>query len=26
VHATPARGITVENATWVLDTDAASLL
>jgi 6-phosphogluconolactonase len=26
VHATPARGITVENATWFLDTDAASLL
>jgi 6-phosphogluconolactonase len=26
VHATPARGITVENATWFLDTPAASLL
>jgi 6-phosphogluconolactonase len=26
VHATPARGITVENATWFLDTAAASLL
>jgi 6-phosphogluconolactonase len=26
VHATPARGITVEETTWFLDTDAASLL
>ena len=26
VHATPARGITVENTTWFLDTAAASLL
>ncbi|MBV9831736.1 MAG: 6-phosphogluconolactonase [Marmoricola sp.] len=26
VHATPARGITVDNTTWFLDTAAASLL
>ena len=26
VHDTPARGITVENATWFLDQDAASSL
>ncbi len=26
VHATPARGITVPDTTWFLDTDAASLL
>ncbi len=26
VHATPARGITVEETTWFLDTPAASLL